>query len=1017
MKNNIKNIIAIVLCLILVVAASVVFVCCDKPDKGNGSVQTIDPPNDGIEKTKYAVTVLLPDGNPVIGIEVKLLLADDNEVYAAATTGDDGIAYVSAGVGLDYVIVLENPPEGYLYEDEVIIYSDETAKSVFLSSANAADRYDLTVISEGGMPLENVTVTLKDGDVTIGTKKTNENGVASIRVSEAKSYSVEISDLPLGYKTVESSISTADKGGAQEIKVISSVITEERPKNTRYTMDDIIHDFSVTTSDGKTFTLSEALEKYDFVMINFWATWCAPCKNEFDDIQLAYERYEDKMCVIALSTEETDSLSIIANFKSGYSPVLTFDMAQDTDNLYSCFSAYSGGAIPTTIFVDRYGKICNFIKGGGTEALFNQEFERYTASDYVQTKYDPDAVEIPVDEPDKPNVVMPESSEIVDTINKGGFTGEYGGSDDESVWPWILSDDALVAGNIRHRSTTAMVTYTFKLNDGEFITFDYMTNTEDIANADVLGVYIDGSWVCDLDRVTNDTWKTCYLYTPVSATLDAKDSEREHTLMLTYTKDTSDSFLTGTEVVAIKNMRVASSSEISGNVNILRPASWNYDMEIGQWTNYITPVFNEEDGYYHVGTADGPYLLANLDGATHYSNVSVSDYSINGILGPIAGLNGLVSFISSGIDNPPADSYVEAYKGYSWFSGNSDLPGYTLVDERLRVVLDTMCNKFSTTTYQENKLGSYYTPNSWLEFCSYYDHYSGETFVNPLKGLGKKEAIEALGDNQANHVVIDKVLVPRGVVYKYVPTKTGAYRVYSTRPAGSQDGCFLDITGKGVNKGADAIGDFEVYATMYAGETYYISVALDLPSTLGELDFYIEYISESKDVLTDCTDGTYTWLVDSKGNAVLDEDGETITVINRVNNLQYGLGEDGVYHQLIDGEIDNGPNGKIYINLSSSSMLFTASLKSFAEGTSMIEGQSSKFFNLTSNKDKDYSDYILKLAEEAEKNEGELKGLVEATEELVEILSKALNRIGHDSEDSWLGFALYYDHVGLYENK
>lgn len=125
MKNKIKNTITIVLCLILVVVASVIFVCCNK---GNGSVQTIDPPNDGIDKAQYAVTVLLPDGKPVVNTEVKLILVEDNEIYSAATTGNDGIAYINAGLGLEYVIVLEGIPEEYLYEDEVVIYSNETLR-------------------------------------------------------------------------------------------------------------------------------------------------------------------------------------------------------------------------------------------------------------------------------------------------------------------------------------------------------------------------------------------------------------------------------------------------------------------------------------------------------------------------------------------------------------------------------------------------------------------------------------------------------------------------------------------------------------------------------------------------------------------------------------------------------------------------------------------------------------------------------------------------------------------------
>ena len=40
-------------------------------------------------------------------------------------------------------------------------------------------------------------------------------------------------------------------------------------------------DFTVTDSEGKTFTLSEALKDHEAVLINFWATWCDPCKNEF----------------------------------------------------------------------------------------------------------------------------------------------------------------------------------------------------------------------------------------------------------------------------------------------------------------------------------------------------------------------------------------------------------------------------------------------------------------------------------------------------------------------------------------------------------------------------------------------------------------------------------------------------------------------------------------------------------------------------------------------------------------
>ena len=47
-------------------------------------------------------------------------------------------------------------------------------------------------------------------------------------------------------------------------------------------------DFTVTDSEGKIFTLSEALKDHEAVLINFWATWCDPCKNEFPMLNKVY---------------------------------------------------------------------------------------------------------------------------------------------------------------------------------------------------------------------------------------------------------------------------------------------------------------------------------------------------------------------------------------------------------------------------------------------------------------------------------------------------------------------------------------------------------------------------------------------------------------------------------------------------------------------------------------------------------------------------------------------------------
>ena len=113
-----------------------------------------------------------------------------------------------------------------------------------------------------------------------------------------------------------------------------------------------LKDFTVTTIDGNTFTLSESLKTHDLVVINFWATWCEPCCMEFPFLQEAWEKYADRVDVIAMSIERTDTERYLQNFakKNG----LTFSIGRDENKL---LDKMHGDAIPTTLIVDRTGKV------------------------------------------------------------------------------------------------------------------------------------------------------------------------------------------------------------------------------------------------------------------------------------------------------------------------------------------------------------------------------------------------------------------------------------------------------------------------------------------------------------------------------------------------------------------------------------------------------------------------------------------------------------------------------------
>ncbi len=117
--------------------------------------------------------------------------------------------------------------------------------------------------------------------------------------------------------------------------------------------DIVLKDFTVATADGGTFTLSEALKEKDLALINLWATWCGPCEAEFPFLQQAWEAYQDRVAVVALSVDPRDTAKIIGAY--GRERGLSFPMGNDAETgLADLFQVMF---IPTTVIVDKTGKV------------------------------------------------------------------------------------------------------------------------------------------------------------------------------------------------------------------------------------------------------------------------------------------------------------------------------------------------------------------------------------------------------------------------------------------------------------------------------------------------------------------------------------------------------------------------------------------------------------------------------------------------------------------------------------
>lgn len=117
--------------------------------------------------------------------------------------------------------------------------------------------------------------------------------------------------------------------------------------------------FELTTLDGKQVSLSKLRGKA--VLLNFWGSWCEPCKTEMPALTKMYEKYQSQgLEVVGINIAETDVA--VGQFIKQYS--LNFPVWMDRDR--DVVDLYKIGPIPSTYFIDPAGKII-YVKEGPLE--------------------------------------------------------------------------------------------------------------------------------------------------------------------------------------------------------------------------------------------------------------------------------------------------------------------------------------------------------------------------------------------------------------------------------------------------------------------------------------------------------------------------------------------------------------------------------------------------------------------------------------------------------------------------
>lgn len=127
-------------------------------------------------------------------------------------------------------------------------------------------------------------------------------------------------------------------------------------------------DFALKTLDGASVRMSDL--RGQSVLINFWASWCGPCRVEMPHIETAYAAHTDDGLII-LGINQSESPRPVAQFVDEFG--LTFPIPMDTDGKVS--AAFQVRALPTSFFIDAQGVIRDTFTGPMSSGLIESKLE------------------------------------------------------------------------------------------------------------------------------------------------------------------------------------------------------------------------------------------------------------------------------------------------------------------------------------------------------------------------------------------------------------------------------------------------------------------------------------------------------------------------------------------------------------------------------------------------------------------------------------------------------------------
>ena len=141
-------------------------------------------------------------------------------------------------------------------------------------------------------------------------------------------------------------------------------------------------DFTLATTTGELVSMSDLRGKV--ILLNFWGTWCGPCRMELPDFVKLYDKYnKDGLEIVGITIRRGESIKDVAKFQDqwGLNYLLLNDInGNEVSEVTMAYSQAIGqmiNGIPTTLVIDREGFIVNGFVGPRKEQVFYNAIKPY----------------------------------------------------------------------------------------------------------------------------------------------------------------------------------------------------------------------------------------------------------------------------------------------------------------------------------------------------------------------------------------------------------------------------------------------------------------------------------------------------------------------------------------------------------------------------------------------------------------------------------------------------------------